>query len=298
MCCLIYQTLDNMDGKQARRTSTSSPLGLALDHGVDALNINLTALNVMSLLQTGNSQAQCLTIWLISAIPFFFATWEEYHTGVLYLGVFNGPTDGVLIASMVFVVSGCVDDYADLWSSDFAFGCSRKHAMILFYGVCVVFTVLGNFIAVGQTLSKRSGTSMWSRSKDAILLTLPFCLIGVAVAIHITLTKSDVDEQSPRMLIWLCGILFQKLVVRLQLAHICGEEYKPWREPLWFLPLVLAGNSAAGSPINETLLLWSCTVLVFSTWMHMTVNAILEMASILHIDVFRIPKVAIDKQRD
>ncbi len=29
--------LDNMDGKQARRTGTSSPLGMMFDHGCDAL---------------------------------------------------------------------------------------------------------------------------------------------------------------------------------------------------------------------------------------------------------------------
>lgn len=33
----IYQTIDNCDGRQARRTNSSSPLGLLFDHGVDAL---------------------------------------------------------------------------------------------------------------------------------------------------------------------------------------------------------------------------------------------------------------------
>lgn len=32
------QILDNMDGKQARKTGSSSPLGLLFDHGCDALN--------------------------------------------------------------------------------------------------------------------------------------------------------------------------------------------------------------------------------------------------------------------
>ena len=42
---LIYQTLDNMDGKQARKTGTSSPLGLLFDHGCDALNLILGSAN-------------------------------------------------------------------------------------------------------------------------------------------------------------------------------------------------------------------------------------------------------------
>ena len=35
-CYLLYQILDNIDGKQARRTNSSSPLGLLVDHGTDA----------------------------------------------------------------------------------------------------------------------------------------------------------------------------------------------------------------------------------------------------------------------
>jgi ethanolaminephosphotransferase len=40
----LYQTLDNLDGRQARRTNSSSPLGLLFDHGVDALNTTFSSL--------------------------------------------------------------------------------------------------------------------------------------------------------------------------------------------------------------------------------------------------------------
>ncbi len=33
LCLFLYSTLDAMDGKQARRTKTSSPLGQLFDHG-------------------------------------------------------------------------------------------------------------------------------------------------------------------------------------------------------------------------------------------------------------------------
>jgi ethanolaminephosphotransferase len=38
------QTIDNLDGKQARRTKSSSPLGLLFDHGCDALNCTVATL--------------------------------------------------------------------------------------------------------------------------------------------------------------------------------------------------------------------------------------------------------------
>jgi ethanolaminephosphotransferase len=34
---LIYQLLDNIDGKQARRTGNSTPFGMLMDHGCDVL---------------------------------------------------------------------------------------------------------------------------------------------------------------------------------------------------------------------------------------------------------------------
>lgn len=40
-CYFMYRMLDEMDGKQARRTGNSSPLGLIFDHGCDAFAIGL-----------------------------------------------------------------------------------------------------------------------------------------------------------------------------------------------------------------------------------------------------------------
>ena len=36
----FYQSLDAIDGKQARRTGTSSPLGELFDHGCDSVSVS------------------------------------------------------------------------------------------------------------------------------------------------------------------------------------------------------------------------------------------------------------------
>jgi len=43
---------------------------------------------------------------LLTTLPFFLSTWEEYHTGVLYLGYVNGPTEGLILACAVMLISG------------------------------------------------------------------------------------------------------------------------------------------------------------------------------------------------
>ncbi len=92
----VYQTLDNMDGKQARRTGSSSALGMLFDHGCDAINACLTAISMSSVLGTGWTYKMFLPL-CCGFIPFYFQTWEEYYLGAMVLPPFNGPTEGLLI---------------------------------------------------------------------------------------------------------------------------------------------------------------------------------------------------------
>ncbi len=51
---MTYRILDEMDGKQARRTGNSSPLGLIFDHGCDAFTTGLQTIMTVKLIQVGN----------------------------------------------------------------------------------------------------------------------------------------------------------------------------------------------------------------------------------------------------
>ena len=43
----IIKNFDNMDGKQARKTGNSSPLGLLFDHGCDAMTAGLVTIMIV-----------------------------------------------------------------------------------------------------------------------------------------------------------------------------------------------------------------------------------------------------------
>jgi len=45
--------LDNMDGKQARKTNASSPLGMMFDHGCDALVTFLFTMGLGTIVRLG-----------------------------------------------------------------------------------------------------------------------------------------------------------------------------------------------------------------------------------------------------
>lgn len=101
----MYSTLDNVDGKQARRTGTSSPLGELFDHGIDSLNCTLASLLETAAMGLGSTKLGAYTA-LIPCLAMYASTWETYHTHTLYLGYVNGPTEGLLIAIAFMIASG------------------------------------------------------------------------------------------------------------------------------------------------------------------------------------------------
>lgn len=57
----------------------------------------------------GDVEKRTLTLLFVSSVAlwaFYLPTWEEYHTGVLYLGYINGPTEGLLCAIGLMILSG------------------------------------------------------------------------------------------------------------------------------------------------------------------------------------------------
>lgn len=85
LAVLLYVNLDCMDGKQARRTGTSSPLGQLFDHGCDALSLHLLLDTVRTSLELPGGWA-AVGMEMLVVVPWMLAHWEEYHTGMMLYG--------------------------------------------------------------------------------------------------------------------------------------------------------------------------------------------------------------------
>jgi len=99
----IYQTLDNMDGKQARKTGTSSPHGMLFDHGCDAIQAGFSAVSMACV--TGTGWGGALLFLSLTMGPFLYQSWEQFHIGEMFLPSINGPSDGIVIAVGVCVAT-------------------------------------------------------------------------------------------------------------------------------------------------------------------------------------------------
>ena len=85
----FYQTLDAIDGKQARRTGTSSPLGELFDHGMDSISMFLVMNSQLCALKAGNEPLAYVIAVIVGCTGFYNAHWMTYITGKLEFGFFD-----------------------------------------------------------------------------------------------------------------------------------------------------------------------------------------------------------------
>ena len=105
-CNFAYQTLDAIDGKQARRIGLSSPLGMLMDHGCDSISATILFLTLMQGLALGVNSYTFIMMATIH-IAFFLAMWEEYHTHFARTHMFSwGVTEGQWTTIALLVIGG------------------------------------------------------------------------------------------------------------------------------------------------------------------------------------------------
>lgn len=138
VCLLVYQTLDNLDGKQARRTGSSSALGQFFDHGCDAITGVMELVKLSIVLQYGPTLKTFILIFCMS-IGFFSTSWEELVTHKFYLGYLNGPDEGLFLIGWVQIFAGIFPGVVAIahhvfWEVGFLvmFGVTM---LIIFYGI-------------------------------------------------------------------------------------------------------------------------------------------------------------------
>lgn len=286
---ILYQTFDNMDGKQARRTGSTSPLGLLFDHGCDAINSLFGSTNWMIAMALNPRQDswECWVLLLGPYALFFVGTWEEYHTGRLVLPIVNGPNEGLLGGALLsFVSYWCGPKFWQemSWSSylNSALG-TRLPIPILRNADWVVWAALFGFSqecvlkisAVVRRYGWRSATSL-----------VPFIVLFLCTWVHMVV-KVDLWITLPRTFLHLVASLFVEMTTELMLAHMCRTPYQPWRWTMF--PFVVLTSLSWSSELSFRRDVWvwyaaaSCTYLSFKTCL--VIREICELLRIYCFDI-------------
>ncbi|KAL7712125.1 Choline/ethanolaminephosphotransferase [Entamoeba marina] len=89
----LYTLFDTLDGKQARRTGSGSPLGELMDHGVDVLVMGIFSLILC--LEFNMTTFQTAYVYLVAFVIFYFPHWVQHQTGWMIFGPATNPIEMV-----------------------------------------------------------------------------------------------------------------------------------------------------------------------------------------------------------
>ena len=317
----FYLHADCLDGKQARRTRTSSPLGQLFDHGCDALAVHfiLTAL-IVSLGMRAPPHWITIGNLFIVFIPWLTAHWEEYHTGVMLYG--NGAwgvTEANYAVVSLHVVSGILGP--DIWNlaplslplnavaEHFAIPVEWTKFLHLAAELKLKYYLLGFLAFMGYGLLSSQIKRVFAISGHPALLkeALPKEERGSkqlgtgAAAYHLfqlglmhslglaMLLQQSIHEALPgqtRIAIATYGVTYALQATRLIMAHMAKE---PFEVAIW--PLALLAMQAVNLRLN---LLDTATVgyvvnmLVVAGYLHYVVSVINEVCEFLDINALTI----------
>lgn len=284
ICTAFYSFMDNCDGKQARKTGTSSPLGLLFDHGCDSLMPVIVGINIFAIAQGGNDLRSILGFSLATTM-FMLPTWEEYYVGSLDLPIINGATEGILILISVFLFSSGVDKI--WWTSDF-YGIPRNYYFLVsMVGVALPLVALTMAKVYSKVEAKGFPTALSKIGMSGLIL-------GTIIFVSI-FSPSNVMARKARFMIYIAGFSHAKYMTHMQLAHVANQEIAQKIYTIWIPALLLIGNTVSGmilgeTLINEDLLINVLCVFVILAYAAFIVKVINEFKAALGINAFTIKK--------
>ncbi|KAJ1662272.1 hypothetical protein IW140_006046 [Coemansia sp. RSA 1813] len=300
LCIWIYGSFDAVDGKQARRTGTASPLGELFDHGCDSLVVSLVMILFASTCQLGE------TWWTVALVffaltNFYMATMEEYHTHVLFLGYFSGPVEGILVFSLSTLATGFLGP--QIWATSIYDAVpvipaplvarlpelTLAQMVVVGVGLGLIPTVYTSFTNIA-TACREQGKSIVGAYADAI----PFAASIFSVTIWLMASPQILREHLVVFLMFV-GFAFSYIVGRVIVAHVTGAPFPKLNRmhvPIFF------GTANAVAPWfgfaklfdaqNELLLIWLCLAYTAIQYAHFALEVIDTICTYLDINCLTI----------
>lgn len=302
----LYSTFDNVDGKQARRTGSSSPLGELFDHGCDAVNCSFAAVLQATAMGLGHSTASVM-LYGIAMSGFYLSTAEEYHTGVLYLGYVNAPTEGVILSCIIFILSGIYGPGIWMMSMKEALQVSWlpkvmenmpvAHAVIWWIGSLFLFTHAPVcFYAMYKACQQKNQPFI----KTMLVQNMPVATYIVCLYFWAMSPYSNILSHRHFILFAITtGIVFGRMATKVILAHLTKSKFPKFTvllipliigAVLTNLPVIFPSIDPIFTPESEYLFLLSYFAFSLVAYLRWAIVVINGFCDFLGIRCLVIPK--------
>ncbi|KAL8426401.1 hypothetical protein Efla_006233 [Eimeria flavescens] len=229
----LYQTLDAVDGKQARRTNTSTPLGQLFDHGCDSFSTVFAALSVLGTLRVGLSVASFMLIAILQMQLFIYTWWElHFHEYRCHTGV-TGVTEGQLVmmgmnlVGLFFGSEIFTTSLGDVLLPSLQ-GMFPRYLLSLPIQAFLAFPFYVLLIGMLKT-DVVNGCRKAENPKKAASQLLG-CLLHVLM--QIPLYCSTMMEEHPVLCFWTMILNTSIVALRLNLSATCRMDFSPIQWPV------------------------------------------------------------------
>ncbi|XP_075212579.1 choline/ethanolaminephosphotransferase 1 bbc isoform X2 [Lycorma delicatula] len=326
----VYQSLDAIDGKQARRTGTSTPLGELFDHGCDSISTVFVALSACIAVQLGHSPSWMFFQCFCAITLFYCAHWQTYVSGTLRFGRVD-VTEAQFTIMFIHLVSAFFGP--SVWATKIPYiGYTYQEGIVgaIAAGYLLVFIEFcQNFRSGGAGKNGSTVALPWASIELKLTPVLVGCVVGaylmqahftviftggvgkngssvagtsvlspviplslVIVPAYIICRKSveNVYENHPSLYIMAFGLVAAKVTNRLVVAHMTKNEME-YLDSALVGPLMLFLNQYFNFFIPEHIVLWLCLLWVTFDLLRYSSQVCREICDHLHIQLFRITPI-------
>ncbi|XP_018430337.1 PREDICTED: ethanolaminephosphotransferase 1 [Nanorana parkeri] len=281
-------TLDGVDGKQARRTNSSTPLGELFDHGLDSWACIYFVVTVYSIFGRGVTGVSVLVLYLLLWVvlfSFILSHWEKYNTGILFLPW--GYDLSQVTISMVYLVTAVVG--VEAWYKPVFFSILYRDLFTtMIVGCAVTITLPMSLYNVFR--GYRNSTLKHTTLYESMLPIISPVLLFILSTFWIFASPAKILDAHPRLFYYMVGTTFANITCKLIVCQMSNTRCQPLSWLLIPLTLVVLAVVSGFANENEALLLVLLTVLVTIAHIHYGVSVVNQLSKHFNILPFSLKK--------
>ncbi|ESP05564.1 hypothetical protein LOTGIDRAFT_152421 [Lottia gigantea] len=283
----LAHTLDGIDGKQARRTGSSSPLGELFDHGLDSWASVLLPVALYSIFGRGAYGQNVLRVYyIVLGVQFFFllSHWEKYNTGVLFLpwgyDISQIGMTGLYVITYFYGVQFWMFrvPYLDITSG-------QMFEILVHLGF---FVLTFPITCINIYRAYRDRTGKMRSFSEAVRPLVSTVLLFSLFLLWIRYSQYDILEKHPRLFYWTTGAAFSNIACRLIIAQMSNTRCELLNNRVIILTMIVGLVFIVPQPQYELYLLWSYCLYSSITHFIYGVFVVREMCAHFRINAFTI----------
>jgi len=249
LCIFLYQSLDAIDGKHARNSGMSSPIGELWDHGFDALIAGALAIEFCMVLKLGNNASLAFISIITTMFSFFSAHWQYYCSGYLSFSSFD-VTEVLTISIIGNLLTAIFGQ--DMWNYQVLPHTKLNELIIMIVSVLIFQIMFFKFYSIIK--NKGIGPNGTTVAETSIIS--PIIPFGIMTLFYLSIFMKSRRKHDIMAKFFVYHLLFtvslSKIIMRLVISTMSQSEYH-FIDTEFIVPTILFLNQYFGYLIPEHL---------------------------------------------